>query len=73
MAEWRAFERIEGPLGARRSDLLTALLAKTLVEVHAQEEIWPPLTLDDFLITYISPYEDYRDDSDTVPGDDEGG
>ena len=48
--EWQAFERVEGPIGGRRDDVLAALTAYYTVLPHLKEGA--DITPDDFLAQF---------------------
>lgn len=48
--EWQAFERVDGPIGGRRHDVLTALNSYFTVLPHLKEDA--DLTPDDFLAQF---------------------
>lgn len=47
--EWQAFERVDGPIGAQRSDILAALMSYFGALPNIEESARHDLTLESFL------------------------
>lgn len=52
LTEWAAYERVTGPLGADRLDVLFALLCATIVNSQPRRRGQPKAQVSDFLIPW---------------------
>ena len=54
LAWWEAFQRVDGPIGQRRDDILAAWVAMHIIAPHRDPDKGP-VKLADFLIDYDPP------------------
>lgn len=59
LAEWMAYEKVAGPLGADRGDIHSAVIAATVANVNRGKK--PPMKIADFVPDWDPRPQDWRE------------